>query len=259
MTPGLRTVIGRLRARLGCDDGFTMIEALVAIVLMAVGIVAVVTTFDAARTLSTQAEMRDTTDAIARGEIARIEALPWASIALASAPTANSGSNQAVPASNDPTTYLSTASCWSGSTSPVTLPAHCYQWNWSSSSSAEPLVINASTTDATANPYTLTDTINTSNGATRASFSVYRFITYANDSECTATACASNYYKRITVAVTCPPGSWTSHTDQLCTADLHSPVVINTLYVNPMGGSNSPLSYSGVHCLDGASTVSCTE
>jgi type II secretory pathway pseudopilin PulG len=253
-------VIARVRKRLAAEGGFTLIEALVAIVLMAIGIIAVLTTFDAARGLTDRAEVKVTADAIARGEIQRVEALSWSNLALASTPSINSGSNLAVPSSNDPTGYISTTTCWSGSTPPVTGSTYpCYQWNWSSSSSKEPLVINASTTDTTADPYTVTDTVNTSSGTTRVSFSVYRFITYANDSNCTASACSTNYYKRITVAVTCPPGSWTSNSDAFCTKYLDNPVLVSTLWFNPVGGSNDPLSVSGVKCLDGTATVSCVD
>ena len=254
-------MIRRLRTRLAAEGGFTMIEALVAIALMAIGIVAVLSTFDAARGLSNRAEVRDTADAIARGEISRVEALSWSNLALASTPSVNSGSNLASPASNDPTTYLAASStCWSGSTPPVTGSTYpCYQWNWNNSSSSEPLVINASTSDTTADPYTVTDSVSTSNGSTRVKFSVYRFITYANDSQCTASACASNYYKRITVAVTCPPGSWTAKNDAYCTTYMDNPVVMSTLYYNPVGSGNDPLTISGVQCIDGTSTVACTD
>jgi Tfp pilus assembly protein PilV len=254
-------VIARVRTRLADEGGFTMIEALVAILLMAIGIIAVLTTFDAARGLTNRAEVRATADAIARGEIQRVESLTWSNLALASTPAVNTGTNAAVPAADEPTSYISTAACWTASTTaPVSGTTYpCYQWNWSSSSSTEPLVINASTSDTTSDPYTVSDAINISSGSTRVSFSVYRFITYANDANCTASACATNYYKRITIAVTCPPGSWNNGSDSLCTKYLDNPVVVNPLYYNPVGGSNDPLSVTNVRCLDGTATVSCVD
>jgi prepilin-type N-terminal cleavage/methylation domain-containing protein len=215
-----------LRRPLAAEAGFTLVEVLVAIVILAVGAIAVVSTFDSSRKLTTDAEIRDVAATLARGEIERLESLSWSNIALAAAPTKNSGAT-----TTDPTYYISTTGC-PGSA------ASCYQWDSSSTSSREAFVINASTTEA--NPKTWEEAISTSNGSVRVSGSIYRFITWVNDSLCKATAC----YKRLTVAVT--------------SSRLKSPVTLSTLWVNPAGGTASPLTQEGVKCLDGGSKVACT-
>jgi prepilin-type N-terminal cleavage/methylation domain-containing protein len=244
----LRNLRGRLD--LASERGFTLIELLAAMVILAVGIFSVITTFTAARKLASRAEVRDAMVAEARGEIQRIEALSWSNVALAANPTKNTEAG-----TTDPTHYYSTSSCNNSSNPPATSP--CYQWDWNSSSSIEPLVVSAGTSDTTANPYLWSDAISTSNSTTRISGGVYRFITWVNDPSCTATSCGgSNDYKRITVAVTvCSPGT----SSATCADDtaLSPTVELSTLYVNPAGGNQSPLTQSQVTCVDGGSSVAC--
>jgi prepilin-type N-terminal cleavage/methylation domain-containing protein len=246
----LATVRTGQRPDLRSQSGFTLIELLAAMVILSVGILTVVTTMNAARALASRAEVRDAMVAEARGEIQRIEALSWSNIALAANPTKNSGAG-----TSDPTYYYSTASCNNSSNPPATSP--CYQWDWNNTSSVEPLVVSASTSDTTSDPYLWSTAISTSNSTTRISGGVYRFITYANDPNCTASACGgTNSYKRITVAVTvCSPGTVSA----TCADDtaLSPTVELSTLWVNPVGGSSSPLTQTQVTCSDGGSSVSC--
>jgi hypothetical protein len=119
----------------------------------------------------------------------------------------------------------------------------CYEWDWGSTSSYEAFVISATgTTPSEA----WSEAISTSNGSTRVSGSLYRFITWVNDPECKADACGgAEDYKRITVAVT--------------SSRLHSPVTLSTLYVNPVGGKTNPLLEASIKCLDNGSEVACTQ
>ena len=122
------------------SEGFTLIEIIVAMFILVMVATALYSTFDTSRKLVTNAELRNTAIARAQGEIERIEALPWTSIALKTAPTKESGAT-----ATNPTYYISTASCESSSDPPATSP--CYQWNWEDSSSKEPFVVNEATTD----------------------------------------------------------------------------------------------------------------
>jgi prepilin-type N-terminal cleavage/methylation domain-containing protein len=222
------------------EHGFTLVEVLIAMFLLVIGVIGSIVAFDAASVQSTAAEMRATAVAVARGEIQRIESLPWTSIALQTAPTVNGGAT-----STDPTHYISSGPCAGSSNPPVTSPYKCYQWDWQNTSSVEPLVVSAGTTDSTANPNAWSDTISVNNQNLRVSGSIYRFITWVSDPECTATGCGgSNDYKRITVAVT--------------SSRLTTPIVMSTLFVNPVGGQQRPLTQSTVKCLDGGSLVPCT-
>lgn len=247
------TTIDRSAARvnLRSEDGLTLIELLAAMVILAVGVFAVLQTFTASRALANRAEARDAMVAVARGEIQRIESLAWTNIALPSTPTTNTGAT-----TTDPSYYISNGPCAGSSNPPATSP--CYQWDWSNSSSTEPLVISGSSTDTATNPRLWSNVITTSNSTVRLSGGIYRYITWVNDPNCTASACGgSNDYKRITVAVTvCYPGT----SSATCADDTAiSPAVeMSTFWVNPLGGAGSPLTQTGVTCTDGGSSVSCT-
>jgi Tfp pilus assembly protein PilV len=229
----------------------TLIELLAAMVVLAVGVFAVLQTFTASRELANRAEARNAMVAVARGEIQRIESLAWSNVALPSTPTTNAGAT-----TTDPSYFISAGPCAGSSNPPATSP--CYQWDWSNTASAEPLVISGSSTDTNTNPRLWSNVITTSNSTVRLSGGIYRYITWVNDPNCTAAACGgSNDYKRITVAVTvCYPGTSTA----TCTNDtaISPPVETSTMWVSPLGGTSSPLTQSGITCNDGGSSVSCT-
>jgi prepilin-type N-terminal cleavage/methylation domain-containing protein len=223
------------RERLSRRDGMTLVEVLVAALILVIAALALFKTFDKSRTLMSDSEMRNTATALARGEIERVEGLPWSSIA-ASAPSKAEGAT-------NPTHYVSEGPCAGSSNPPVNKP--CYQWDWTKGSSTEPFVVSAGA-DATSNPNPWSDAISTTNASVRASGSIYRFITWVNDGECKAAECGGEKdAKRITVAVT---SSW-----------LKTPVVLSTVYWNPAGESANPLKkISELKCLDGGVKVACT-
>jgi prepilin-type N-terminal cleavage/methylation domain-containing protein len=212
------------------EAGFTLIEVLIAMTILATGALSLVLTFDSSRRLTTDAELRDVAATVARGEIERLESLSWSNLALAAEPTKNPGAT-----TKDPTYYIT--ECGS---------VKCYSWDSSHTSNYEKFVINKTTEDASANPKPWKETISTSNGSVRVEGSIYRFITWVNDEKCKATACTNTTedYKRITVAVT--------------SGRLNSPVTLSTLWVNPVGGKASPLVQEGVKCNDSGSKVACT-
>ena len=224
-----------MRRTLSDQAGMTLIEVLVAVVILAVGIIPLVSTFDATRKLGTSAEAHQTAEAIAQGDLQRIEALPWSAIALTAEPAMNSGAT-----STDPTYYEQSGSCVGGPT-PVTTP--CYKWDWDGSSAAEPLVISGSA-DTTADPSSWSTTISTTNGAVRLSGKIYRFITWVNDPKCTLSTCGgSTDYKRVLVAVT--------------GTGLDTPVVLTTFVTNPVAGTADPLYNGANNCLDSGQPVAC--
>lgn len=217
------------------QDGFTVVEVLVAALVLTLGIISLVGAFDPARRLGTNAEKRQVGSARAEQELDRIRSLPWNQIALKAQPTKNAG---ATPA--DPTYYI-TSSC-PVTTAPVS-GSPCYQWDWKKASSQEVLDVDTTNGDSTPNPQSWTTTISTSNGSVRLSGKTYRFITWANDTECTNPTCgAANDYRRVTVAVT--------------VNGLDTPVEMSTLVTDPVGGYD-PLTESGVTCMDQGVAVSC--
>jgi prepilin-type N-terminal cleavage/methylation domain-containing protein len=220
------------------QDGFTIVEVLVASLVLAVGVVSLVGTFDPARRLGTRAELHQVASARAEEELNRVTSLAFKNIALKEAPTVNKGAT-----TNDPTYFISSGPC--EYKAPVSTP--CYQWDWSSSSSIEALDVDATNGDAThSNPFTWTTSVSTSNETIRIHGSTYRFITWVNDKGCKSTVAAAcegqNDYKRVTVAVTI--------------SGMDTPVELSALVTNPMS-EYDPIKQSGVTCTDRGVTVPC--
>ena len=85
---------------LGGEDGFTLLELLVAITLFAVGLIALVTSFDHSRDLVSVAEKTEVASHRAERELERIASLPYASVAHSSTPGSSASSA-------DPAFYVS--------------------------------------------------------------------------------------------------------------------------------------------------------
>lgn len=229
----------RLRHALLAQEGMTLIEALVAAVILAIASAGLLSAFDAGRTSTSYAEEQNVANSIAERELVRITALPWAQIALAE-PASKWKAKSA--SATDPTSYIKSEPCDKGVTLPTNGPP-CYQWEWNNSSDVEPLVLSSEAESAKEDPYTFTTS--TASGSTRLSGSVYRYVTWVSDPKCTGTnnTCSSNTYKRITVAVT--------------VTGLRKPVVLSTLYTNPKGEANNAL-VDGATCEEEGKSVSCT-
>ena len=75
-----------MRRRLRSQSGFTLIEMLVACTITTIGVMAVLTTFDSSRSLVSQAERKEAAIHQAERELERIKSLPYAKVALTSAP-----------------------------------------------------------------------------------------------------------------------------------------------------------------------------
>jgi Tfp pilus assembly protein PilV len=227
------------------ECGLTLIEAIVATLIISLAAAGLLSAFDTARRDTSYSELHNVATQAAERELQRIAAQKWEEIALNKkhtwAPESSSTAN--------PTYYISAAEC----DSTVSLPNYkpCYEFNWKNTSEKEPLVLGEEgEVDGTADPYTFT-TLTASN-ATRLSVSVYRYITWVDDAKCegsgstcfsTSASSASNY-KRVTVAAT--------------VAGLREPVVLSTLLVNPKGESSNSL-YDGATCEEGSTKgVKCT-
>jgi hypothetical protein len=85
--PGRRRGPGRPAARAaGRDDGLTLVETLVAILLLSVGLLATAAVYDGSRRLSGTSERTSVLAHRAQAEIERISALGWSHVALSGAP-----------------------------------------------------------------------------------------------------------------------------------------------------------------------------
>lgn len=209
------------------QSGFLLVELMISILVLSVGVIALTSTFDSSRSLSTSAEMRDVASNVGEKEVQRISALPYAKVALVAAPVQDPGNP------NDPNYYVQPSGCGGNPT-----PA-CYQWDWSSPSNSEPLAIDSTNGDTTANPQSWTTPA--PSGGTRFSGQTYRYVTTVNDPNCTGSGCQPSY-KRVIVAVT--------------VNGLTKPVVLTTFVRNGAGASSNPMTSSPT-CLDNGQSIAC--
>lgn len=221
----------RALARARGQQALTMIEVLVATMILSIGTVGLLTAFDGGRRATTYAELHSIATEAAERELQRVGSLEWSKIALngtSSTYTANSASP------TDPTSYLKAEECDKTSK----LPSHgapCYEYAWGVPADVEPLVLKEEKAgkkeaDETVDPLTFTTLA--PGGSTRLTVTVYRYITWAVDSECKTTICSSETNekldpKRVTVAVE--------------VTGLRTPVVMSTLATDTDAGETHPL------------------
>ena len=199
-----------------------------ATLVLTIGIVALFANYTSSQKLGTSAESHQTAVAIAEGELEHLHGLKWGEIAMTSEPTRSSESGNPTNYEVSPET---TACAGNGPSEKAEQQEHCYEWNWSETTTREPLVISAEgAIKGTEDPKTVTETTTAGGASTRLTFSVYSFITWANDSSCTAAACKGEEdTKRIIIAVT---GS-----------NLNKPVTLVSL-INDAQPATNPVSSS---------------
>jgi prepilin-type N-terminal cleavage/methylation domain-containing protein len=238
------------------EDGFTMIEVLVAALILAVGVAVTLVTLSSSGKFSLVSERSSTLTHTAQNELERILALPYSQVSL----TGSSGSWSSTPGDY---TYVSPSpgACPANSGG----PAPNYQPDHSgSSSSTEPLVINGCTYSTTVNGTSSSTTPNSGTIAPVTAWSaplqsgstvggnIYDFVTWTADPTCGQTptpgsSCdTSKDYKRVTVVVTMTGVTQPSH-----------PAIVSG-YVTPPSTGKNPLNGSGTSCTSGTQTVSCT-
>ena len=162
---------GRRRA-LSCEAGFTLFELLIAMTVIAVGLIALVSGFDHSRELVSTAEKTEVASHRAERELERILSLPYASVGHATTPSSSSD-----PAS--PAFYVSGGN---------------YQWDQGATGPrSDALVVEASgTLGAAATAW--------EDGESRLEGQIQSFATWTDDL-CAATG-PCELAKRVTVAVT---------------------------------------------------------
>ena len=164
--------------RLKAERGFTLTELMMTCVLVAVGLVALTSTLDHSRDLVSLSDKIEAANHQAELEVERLLSLPYASIALRSAPA-----NSTNP--SDPNYYIITGT-----------PTR-YQWDHTTGGLSNDLVIDA--VNGVVDPSRITWTDNEA----RLSGTISRFVTWTDDL-CNEASCepAEQRAKRITVAVT---------------------------------------------------------
>lgn len=200
------------RVRLRAQSGLTLIEVLMATMVLSIGLAGLLSAFDGGRRATSYSELHSVATGAAERELQRVSSLEWNKLAM------KPGAYTASEAT--PTTYLQNSACDPTNTLPTHGPP-CYEYAWGVSSDVEPLVIGSSEAESdskVADPYTFTTPA--PGGTTRLTVTVYRYITWVVDlkcepvSSCTSESTTKNA-KRVTVAVE--------------VAGLRKPVVVGTI------------------------------
>ena len=220
----------------------TLIEVLVAALLLTVGLLGVYKGLNAAQDGSTYAERSAALTQAGEQALQAVEALPYTNIADSSAPVKTTTTD-----TTNPTYYLST--CGANT---------CFQWDQSNVANTE--TVNVDSVNGLVSPGPSTGVVpapNTTGCTTtttahcRLTFTIYRFVTNTTDSVCSVTGvtCSSTTsYKRITIAV-----------KNTSSGPPYQPIYLSTFISNKIGGTSNPLTKtSSTTCLDGSATVPCT-
>lgn len=241
------------------EDGFTVIEVLVAALILAVGVAATLVTLGSSGRLNLVAERHTELVHTAQNELERVLSLPYSQVAL----TGTSGAWSSTPGDY---TYVSTPSgaCPSSPSGapPTYQPDHSPS---GASTSTEPLIIDGCTYTMTVNGTQTTTTPSSGtivpvtawsaplqSGSTVSGY-IFDFVTWSADPSCSQTPTpgsncdTSKDYKRVTVVVTMNGATEPAH-----------PMIVSGFVTPPNTGKN-PLSGSGTTCTNSqGQTVSCT-
>jgi prepilin-type N-terminal cleavage/methylation domain-containing protein len=222
------------------EDGFTMVELMAALMILVVGILGAFIAFNASQRISLVSERHTAMTQMAQQAIESIEGLSYSDIGL----ECGGSSGNTCPQYNaaDPTNpdhYVSS----DGTAFQINRP----------SGASETLDINSINGDvAPVTPWTQASANGTLSG------SIYEFVTWASDSQCSPGCRSSNglNYKRITVAVTMTSGLQPS------------PVYVTSVIANPDampdggvvdGSAGNPILSPNVNCQTGSGTTGpCT-
>jgi len=158
--------------RLREEAGFTLVELMVAVMIMTVGLLALVGTLDSSQALTAVSERKEAVAHVAEREVEQILSQAYADVGL----TSTAGLAHSTDPDN-PDHYLTTAS-----------PPR-FQWDRNDPTKTESLVSGGTTAPSTAW------------ASGRLSGTVHRYVTRVDDSDCRP-SCPTGAYKRVTVAVT---------------------------------------------------------
>ncbi len=197
------------------EKGFTVIEVMIAAVIMIVGVLGVFAALDSARVLSTVGERQTTIAHRAQQELERLQAMPYKSLAMTVAPPAASG----CPTPLTPQ-YPTSPNCY--------VSGGNYSYDRNDTSKTEPLVIDTTNGTITPNGSGSGCTDGCTSKWTDGNYSgeVFDFVSWASDANCTGgTICpAGSDYKRVTVVVTLS-GAAATHPSK--------PLLASTFEANP--------------------------
>jgi Tfp pilus assembly protein PilV len=194
------------RARLcAAQDGFTIVEVLIAALVLTIGILGLVGAFDSSRKLTLLSERRTAMAHRAQLEIERLQTYPYGQLAMISAPAHS--------------TEKTNPDYWVNLNSPVKCTSvgyGCFAFNERATSEEEPLVNAAKEKECATTSEGECGIVASSPTGRKCtekvgacewtdglvSGKVYDFISWHSDSSCTNCSSKVNNYKRLTVIVT---------------------------------------------------------
>lgn len=190
MRARLHVVPRRARARLHAEDGLTLIELLVTILVLTVGIVGLLGAFTSARKLTFLSERRTSAAHRAQLEIERLQTLTYGELAMSSAPTHSTETT-------NPDYYVKEGS----------EPQYQYGTGSSETGKLATESTNGKISKEPAGRKCPTEVGACEWGEGNLTGNVYDFVTWQKDKTCTTTN--PEDYKRLTVVVTVkvPSGS----------------------------------------------------
>jgi prepilin-type N-terminal cleavage/methylation domain-containing protein len=197
-------VAERIAARLSREDGFTLFELLIAMAVTAVGLMALVSSFDHSRDLVSNAEKTEVATHQAERQMERIMSLPYAQVAHRALPVNSTDSS-------NPRHYVTGTN---------------YQWDQGTTGPQS----GAMVLDAT-NGSTVVDERQWVDSQSRLRGEVHTFVTLTGDlCPVAVTGCPAGTQagKRVTVAVTVGGPR-----------PLRKPVLISSLIINPASTNGS--------------------
>ncbi|MGI8862886.1 MAG: type IV pilus modification PilV family protein, partial [Solirubrobacteraceae bacterium] len=226
-----------MRSRFAAADGFTIIEMMVALVILLVGILGTFDVFVSSGHATHVSEGQEVEIHQAQRELERLQSLPYSQMGLTSAPSVSA--NQ-----SSPDFYVTTS---------ATAGCPSFQWNQSpgATNATDQLVVNNCVYNGntfTAGTVAPTSTVSDS----QSTYTIYDFVTWVNDSLCApGVGCpVNNDYKRLTVEVTNASSATLAPT---------SPVLVSAIVTDPhqlpvVGNPNvnNPLNSTNVTCANGS-------
>jgi Tfp pilus assembly protein PilV len=185
-----------MRARLSQEEGFGLVEVMVSALILAVGLLGLLASFNASAHLTTTVQREQVATAQAEQAMEQLQGLSYTSQWLSSTPTSTTDGNATGDASGNPTK----PTFWVGSGTNAGKLRIVQNWSKESSanldgvSSGYEAFVTSGTTGSGVSPGPTTFTTGQTSG------SIYRFITYVTE-RCSSGTTTTTAAKRLVVAV----------------------------------------------------------
>jgi prepilin-type N-terminal cleavage/methylation domain-containing protein len=238
--------------RLQAEDGFTMIEVLVAVAILAIGILGLVGSIDSSRSLGNTAEHEDVASQVAQQDLNGLLTLPYNSLAVTAQPPNSGGATSANQQWN---------SVWPNAVpTPGATAQPCAGTGFDESKPTNETSSTCLITGGSVAPTSDVSVPATVSGGTVVRVRLFRYITWVNDVAC-GTACRNasgslGDYRRVSVAaqVILPSGavptvSGTGPKNPIVVSGIKSdPTLTTTASGANVTGNTSPCLSVGAVC-----------